>query len=182
MFPKWLCSLTNDVSWVSLNLEGSGKAWKDLHYSAPNMELFDDSMGKNPQLCRCTWALSFQSGEITDSTLGINNMHFHTIQELKISHCLPLPLFPSANLHWENSNSLLRIVESLESGLHCEISDSFITFNLPSVMVTALYRTWNTARKKMKMCNWCNALTETIDTYPYNKTTISKDLGESLHI
>jgi len=32
--------------------------------------------------------------------------------------------------------------------------------------VIALYETWKTARKKMKMCSWCSALMEMSDTFP----------------
>lgn len=47
------------------------------------------------------------------------------------------------------------------------------TFNLPSAIVNALYNTWKTAKKNMKMCNWCNAFVETSGTFPCQLECIS---------
>jgi hypothetical protein len=44
--------------------------------------------------------------------------------------------------------------------------ESNVTLALPSAIVIALYETWKTARKKMKMCSWCSALMEMSDTFP----------------
>lgn len=40
------------------------------------------------------------------------------------------------------------------------------TFNLPSIIVKALYNTWNAAKKNRRMCIWCNPVIEIIGSYP----------------
>lgn len=79
------------------------------------------------------------------------------------------PLFPIPSIHgsieYKQNKPILTEAEFI---LH-HVSKFWgckFTFNLPSNIVVAPKITWNTARKKMKICSWCNALTDITGTFP----------------
>lgn len=79
------------------------------------------------------------------------------------------PLFPIPSIHGSTEYKQNKpILTEAEFILH-HVSKFWgckFTFNLPSNIVVAPKITWNTARKKMKICSWCNALTDITGTFP----------------
>lgn len=55
-----------------------------------------------------------------------------------------------------------RIFQLKSSSTHIYTVKVFYQFTLalPSIMVIALYITWNTAKKNMNICTWCNAFND----------------------
>lgn len=158
---KVACCRTNDVSCVSRNLEGSAwwvhnKSWNCMQKHL-KIELFCNQKRKTVKY--------------------ILERHSHTSSELiSMRRCLRLPCLPSSYLHKKNpqspkKSSYLRVlikkihVLSITNG----IRKTRRTFSLPRSIVTALYRTWRTAKKNMRMCIWCNPLADIRGSLPYNK-------------
>lgn len=105
----------------------------------------------------------------------------YTVWKLIVmGQCFLLPYLPAANLFkaafsfkqypylWEC------IYKKAEDQVQpTQIRQNSITFSLPSIIVTKLYKTWKTAKKNMRMCNSCNPSVDISGSCPWREETIS---------
>ena len=67
----------------------------------------------------------------------------------------------------------MHLVESIESSTTHTDKTDLITFSLPSIIVTKLYKTWKTAKKNMRMCNSCNPSVDISGSCPCRENPVS---------
>lgn len=151
---NFVWALTKDVSCTSLNLEASADLINEKNQviNTPEMLMLDNLyLAYGAQ--RYCFLISY------------------TIGKLVVIRCsFLLPDLPTSNLYRKDISKIIVVTFGHFNFATKSIKEQLVslwnTFSFPRAIVMALYITWRTAKKNMRMCSWCSPSLLISGTFP----------------